>query len=281
MYRDRIMWIKEKKRQTIQVISAVLYNSNFCGFASGEIYKGSIKSICVPGLNCYSCPGAIASCPLGSFQTALVSSKYKGPYYIFGVLLLFGTLFGRTVCGYLCPFGLLQEILYLIPAKKVKKSKYTRFLCGLKYIILAVFVIGAPLILAAPGFCKYICPAGTLEGGMILAAMNEQIRELTGGLFDWKVFLLVLIMISAICVFRSFCRFICPLGAFYSLFNHFSLIGVRVDAKKCTGCRRCITSCRMDVKCIGDRECIQCGKCVNECPVKAVKFTFHEHFSNE
>lgn len=265
------MWIKEKKRRIIQVLCAVLYNSHFGGFISGEIYKGSVKSVCVPGLNCYSCPGAAASCPLGSFQTALVSSKYKTPYYIVGLLLLFGVLFGRTVCGYLCPFGLLQEILYLLPTKKVKKSRYTRALSWVKYIVLVIFVIGMPLILLAPGFCKYICPAGTLEGGIPLTAMNEQLRQLTGGLFGWKIFLAVLILVTAVFVFRSFCRFICPLGAFYSLFNRVSFTAMKVDAEKCTGCKRCVKSCPMDIKSVGDRECVHCGNCVRECPEGAIR----------
>lgn len=266
------MWIKEKKRQIIQVICAVLYNCNFRGFADGEIYKGSVKSVCVPGLNCYSCPGAIASCPIGSLQTALVSSRYKMPYYVIGLLLIFGVLLGRTICGYLCPFGLLQEILYLLPTKKVKKGRWTRTLSRLKYFILVIFVIGIPLILASPGFCKYICPAGSLEGGIPLVAMNEQLRELTGGLFSWKVFLMIGILVSAVFIYRSFCRFICPLGAFYSLFNRISLVGMKVDEEKCTGCQACVRNCRMDVKRVGDHECIQCGECMKDCAFAAIRF---------
>lgn len=266
------MWIKEKKRQIIQVVCAVLYNCNIRGFAEGEIYKGGIKAACVPGLNCYSCPGAVASCPIGSLQSALVSSKYKRPYYILGILLLFGVVLGRTICGYLCPFGLLQEILYLLPTKKFRKNKWTRYLTWLKYVILVIFVIGIPLILAAPGFCKYICPAGTLEGGIPLVSMNEQLRELTGGLFSWKVFLMVIILVSCVFVFRSFCRFICPLGAFYSLFHRIAIVGMRVDAEKCNGCQACVRSCKMDVKYVGDRECIQCGKCTHSCAQGALRF---------
>ncbi len=265
------MWIKEKKRQIIQVLCAVLYNINFRGFVTGNIYQGSAKSVCVPGLNCYSCPGAAASCPLGSFQTALVSSKYKTPYYIAGLLLLFGILLGRTICGYLCPFGLLQEVLYLLPTKKVRKNKYTRALSWVKYIVLAVFVIGFPVLLLSPGFCKYICPAGTLEGGIPLTALNEQLRELTGGLFSWKIFLAGIILVSTVFIFRSFCRFICPLGAFYSLFNRLSFTGIRVEKEKCTDCRKCVKSCPMDIKKVGDRECIHCGNCARECPEGAIR----------
>jgi len=261
-----------RKRKLIQVICALLYNCNFTGFAEGKIYQGDIKGVCVPGLNCYSCPGAVGSCPLGSLQTALLSSRYKFPYYILGMLLLFGVIFGRVVCGFLCPFGLLQELLYKIPSKKIQKNKWTRRLSLLKYMILIVFVIGIPLILAVPGFCKYICPAGTLEGGIFLVAMNEKLQALIGGLFSWKMAVLAVVIISAVFIFRSFCRFICPLGAFYALFHKVSMVGMKLDEEKCNGCNACVAHCKMDVKRVGDRECIQCGECIGKCRQCALSF---------
>lgn len=261
-----------RKRKLIQVICALLYNCNFTGFAEGKIYQGDIKGVCVPGLNCYSCPGAVGSCPLGSLQTALLSSRYKFPYYILGMLLLFGVILGRVVCGFLCPFGLLQELLYKIPSKKIQKNKWTRRLSLLKYMILIVFVIGIPLILAVPGFCKYICPAGTLEGGIFLVAMNEKLQALIGGLFSWKMAVLAVVIISAVFIFRSFCRFICPLGAFYALFHRVSMVGMKLDEEKCNGCNACVAHCKMDVKRVGDRECIQCGECIGKCSQCALSF---------
>lgn len=261
-----------KKRKLVQVICALLYNCNFTGFAEGKIYQGDIKGICVPGLNCYSCPGAIGSCPLGSLQSALLSSKYKFPYYILGILLLFGVILGRVVCGFLCPFGLLQELLYKIPSRKIRKNKWTRHLSCLKYIILIVFVIGIPLILAVPGFCKYICPAGTLEGGVFLVIMNERLQALIGRLFSWKMAVLAVVIFSAVFIFRSFCRFICPLGAFYALFHKVSMVGMKLDKEKCNGCNACVAHCKLDVKYVGDRECIQCGECIGCCSKCALSF---------
>ena len=259
-----------KRRRIIQLITAVLYNCNITGFAKGTIYQGSVKGMCVPGLNCYSCPGAVGACPLGSLQSALLSSKYKMPYYMLGVLLLFGVLLGRVICGFLCPFGLLQELLYKIPGRKLKKSRWTRRFSLIKYVVLAVFVIIIPLKLAVPGFCKFICPAGTLEGGVPLVIMNDSLRRLIGWLFSWKLLLAVIIIIASVFVFRFFCGFICPLGAFYSLFNRISIFGVKVDEHKCTNCGMCVRQCRMDVNKIGDRECIQCGDCKEVCPAGAV-----------
>ena len=260
------------KRRITQVICAVLYNCNYTGFAKGRIYQGNIKGACVPGLNCYSCPGAIGSCPLGSLQSALVSAKYKFNYYVLGLLLLFGVIFGRIICGFLCPFGLLQELTYKLPAPKLKKGTWSHVLSYLKYVILLVFVMGIPLVKSVPGFCKYICPAGTLEGGLFMTAMQEQLRELTGFLFLWKVFVLIIIAVSSVFVFRCFCRFLCPLGAIYSLFHKVALCGVKVDDNKCVGCNVCVRECKMDVSKVGDRECVHCGECIRHCPVSAISF---------
>ena len=268
MHRD---WIMNKRRFT-QVICAVLYNCNFTGFTKGTIYKGELKGACVPGLNCYSCPGAIASCPLGSLQTALLSSRYKFPYYILGILLLFGVLFGRIICGFLCPFGLLQELLYKIPTKKAKKNKWTRRLSYVKYGILLVFVIGIPLIFYVPGFCKYICPAGTLEGGIPLVFLNEKLQRLLGGLFNWKLLVLFVILVSVVFIFRGFCRFICPLGAFYGLFHKVSILGMQVEEHKCTHCSQCVKHCKMDIRHVGDAECIACGECIDVCKSHAISY---------
>lgn len=264
-------FIKKHARKLTQVITAVLYNCNLVGFASGKIYKGNIKAVCVPGLNCYSCPGAVGSCPLGSLQSALVTSKVGIPYYILGVLLLFGVLLGRFICGFLCPFGLLQELLYRIPGRKVKKSKVTKMLSYVKYIILLVFVLGFPIVLHIPGFCKLICPAGTLEGGVLLAILNESVRELLGGLFIRKMIVLIVILISAIFCFRSFCRFLCPLGAFYSLFHRISFVRMVVDETKCNHCGACESYCKMDISKVGDKECIQCGECMGVCHACAIR----------
>ena len=259
-------------RSYVQLIAAVLYNCNIRGFADASIYQGNVKGVCVPGLNCYSCPGAIGACPLGSLQTGLLTSRYKLPYYILGTFLLFGLFLGRFICGWLCPFGFLQELLYKIPSKKINKNRITRVLSYIKYVILLIFVIVIPLYKLVPGFCKYICPVGTLEGGLPLTYMDPALRKLTGGLFTWKVLLLILILIVCVFCFRMFCRFICPLGALYSFFNPISFFGVKVDDKKCIHCDKCVKTCRMDVKHVCDRECIHCGDCIEHCPVDAIYF---------
>ena len=125
-----------------------------------------------------------------------------------------------------------------------------------------------------PAFCKYICPAGTLEGGLGLLAneVNASYFSMLGPLFTWKFLLLVSFVVGSIFVFRLFCRFICPLGALYGLFNKFSFFGVKLEQSKCTQCGLCISHCKMDIKHVGDGECISCGDCMSVCPTNAIQW---------
>lgn len=265
---------KPTKRRLIQVYAALLYNANIKGFVSGKIYTGDTKKLCVPGLNCYSCPGAIGACPLGALQDSLANSGTTAPAYIFGILILFGLLLGRLICGFLCPFGLIQELLYKIRTPKLRKSRFTRIASYFKYILLIV-VIAIPIIYSGiPVFCKYICPAGTLEGAVSLLANaeNSGFYAMLGYLFSWKFCVLVAVVVASVFIYRFLCRFICPLGAIYSLFCKISLLGVKLDKDKCINCGLCIQGCKMDIKHVGDHECIQCGECISVCPVQAISW---------
>ncbi len=265
---------KPTKRRWIQLYSALLFNANIKGFVTGQIYRGPTKNICVPSLNCYSCPGAVGACPLGSLQNALIESKTRTPAYIFGTIILFGLLLGRTICGFLCPVGLFQELIYKIKTPKVKKSKITRAFSYLKYVLLVLLVVILPIAFAVPGFCEFICPAGTLEGGVGLLSnpANEGTLGMLGPLFSWKFTLLVALIIASIFIYRIFCRFLCPLGAIYGFFCRIALLGIKLDKDKCTDCGLCIGVCQMDIKHVGDHECIHCGKCIEVCPVKAISW---------
>ena len=270
--------IRPSTRRLIQLYSALLHNAHLKGFVDGEIYRGAAKYACVPGLNCYSCPGAVGACPLGALQNALASSGRRAPWYVLGILLLFGVTLGRTICGWLCPFGLIQELLHKIPTFKIRKSRVTGVLSRLKYAVLAVFVVAVPLWygwkhgLPLPGFCKYICPAGTFEGavGLLANPGNAGLFGMLGALFTRKITILLILALACIFCYRSFCRFLCPLGAVYGLFNRFCLVGVRVDADRCSGCGACVRGCGMDVRQVGDRECIHCGKCMELCARQAI-----------
>ena len=265
-------------RRLVQLYAALLYNANLRGFVDGHIYTGNLKAACVPGLNCYSCPGAVASCPLGALQNALNASGHTAPWYVLGILALFGVMLGRTICGWICPLGLIQELLNRIPTPKIRRSRYTRALSWLKYVVLAVTVIAVPLWMGItqgvilPAFCKYICPAGTLEGavGILQHPANSTSFYQLGLIFTRKWVIMLVIGLACVFCYRSFCRFLCPLGAIYGLFNRFALTGVRVNADRCTGCGMCVKKCQMDVRHVGDHECISCGKCMEVCVAGAI-----------
>lgn len=273
----------EIKRHGFQALWAFITNSYLLGFFQGKIYQGKLKNLCVPGLNCYSCPGAVGSCPVGALQTTLGNGS-KFTFYVSGFLIFVGALFGRYVCGWLCPFGLIQDLLDKIPfIKKIKTFKGDRLLRKLKYVILAVFVIILPMVTADiagvgdPWFCKYICPAGTLEGGIPLVLMNEGIRGAVGFLYVYKNVLLAVMVILSVIIYRPFCKYICPLGAIYSLFNKVSIFKMKFDTDKCIDCGKCATACKMNVdpvKNISSPECIRCRKCISACPTGALCDSF-------
>lgn len=267
-------------RHVFQSFWFLLTNSFFEGFKTGKIYGGKWKQLCVPGMNCYSCPGAKGSCPIGALQAVIGSPKFKFSYYVVGFLFFVGALIGRGVCGYLCPFGLVQDLLHKIPfVKKIETFKGDKALRKAKYLILLVFVILLPLFLVdiigqgAPYFCKLICPVGMMEGGIPLVLMNKSMRGAIGFLYAWKGLILILTIFLSIVIYRPFCKYICPLGAIYSLFNSISLFRYTLDHQKCIHCGRCKAVCEMQcdpVKNCNDLECIRCGKCKNVCPVDAI-----------
>ena len=267
-------------RHVFQSFWFLLTNSFFEGFKTGKIYGGKWKQLCVPGMNCYSCPGAKGSCPIGALQAVIGSPKFKFSYYVVGFLFFVGALIGRGVCGYLCPFGLVQDLLHKIPfVKKIETFKGDKALRKAKYLILLIFVILLPLFLVdiigqgAPYFCKLICPVGMMEGGIPLVLMNKSMRGAIGFLYAWKGLILILTIFLSIVIYRPFCKYICPLGAIYSLFNSVSLFRYTLDHQKCIHCGKCKAVCEMQcdpVKNCNDLECIRCGKCKNACPVDAI-----------
>ncbi len=265
----------------MQALTALLYNINLKGFWTGRIYQGPLKNVCVPGLNCYSCPGAVGSCPLGSLQSAIGSVYFKVSFYVLGFLVLAGALLGRFICGWACPFGLIQELLHKIPSRKLRHKRAFAWLKYGKYVMLGVFVLLMPVVyyiqngVASPAFCKFICPAGTLEAGIPLVALNTSLQQSVGWLFSWKMLILVGIVTLSVFIWRPFCRFLCPLGAIYGFFNRISVFGIRLDTSACTHCKACARACKADIDpsvTPNSAECVRCGDCVKTCPTEALKF---------
>ena len=225
---------------------------------------------------------AAGACPVGAFQAVVGSSKFRFSYYITGILILFGVLLGRFICGFLCPFGWFQELLHKIPSPKLstKKLKPLRYL---KYAVLLVMVVLLPLLavnelgMGDPFFCKYLCPQGVLEGAIPLSLTNAGIRAALGKLFTWKACILLAVIVGSVVFYRPFCKWLCPLGAFYALLNKVSLFQMRVDTHKCVSCGACAKACKMDVditKTPNHAECIRCGMCMKACPTDAIQYKF-------
>lgn len=283
-FENKYTRFQERKKNIIQALATLATNANLKGFFEGRIYTGNTKVACVPGLNCYSCPGAVGSCPIGSLQAVIGSKKFSISYYVFGIMILIGALLGRLVCGLLCPFGFVQDLLYKIPTPKFKiPEKIDRPLRYLKYAILLVFVILLPMFLTnqfglgAPYFCKLICPAGTLGGALPLLATNEGLRSTIGFLFFWKLSILIVIVALSIFTYRPFCKYICPLGAFYSFFNKIGFYKMEFVRDKCVNCGLCEKSCKMDINVRANPnslECIRCGACTAACRHDALVMTY-------
>jgi ferredoxin-type protein NapH len=253
-------------------------------FGGSVIYQGPLKAVCHPGLNCYSCPGALLSCPVGAFQNFMASLRYgTGAFPQIGVLVLgyvgfIGSVVGRLACGWICPFGFIQDLIHKIPTPKFSLWRPLRWT---RYGILAVFVVIMPIFLTDstglghPWFCKLICPAGTLEGALPLLALKHSLWGTVGFYFWNKFTILVLIVIAAILISRFFCRVICPLGAFYSLFSRISLVQLEFIEGNCVECGACVRKCPTGVipnKEFDSRDCILCLRCVNACHFRALDF---------
>lgn len=271
----------KKIRLGVQLLFTILTNGYVYGFLNGKIYQGRMKYVCVPGLNCYSCPGAIGSCPIGALQALLNQKGFEIPFAVLGFFFLFGSVLGRFVCGWLCPFGLVQDLLHKIPVfRKRKKLPLHHILKYGKYLTL-IFLAGIGSMFLfdgfakVPAFCKYLCPSGTFFGALPLLSTNELLRSQLGGLFFWKLGVLLVIVFLSIKVYRPFCQYLCPLGAIYGWFNRFSLVQVHWEKERCISCGACERACPVSIpaeEISRSPECIRCGKCVQVCPAHCLSF---------
>ena len=268
------------KRKLIQIMAFGFSNLHITNFASGRIYTGKWKRFCNPGMNCYSCPAASFACPIGAMQAVSGSMNYKFSFYVVGFLLAIGVLFGRFICGFLCPFGFVQELLHKIPTPKIKLPKPFLYI---KYVVLVVFVILLPIVftnymgIGKPAFCQFICPVGTLEGGIPLLSMHGELRETIGSLFSLKVTILIITLIGCISCYRFFCKTLCPLAVIYGLLNKKSFYHLEVNLEECVKCGKCATTCKMNVNPVKNPnsvECIRCGECLAACPKNAIHIGF-------
>jgi len=270
-------------RKWVQTIFAILVNGSWSFPFTRMIYQGPLKVICSPGLNCYSCPASTTYCPMGALQhllggarMAVVSGQYYLGLYVIGTMGVIGGFVGRMVCGWACPFGLVQELLHKIPSPKFGVPRWMRYI---KFAVLLFMVCLLPLLvvdqmgIGSPWFCKYLCPAGTLEAGLPLLLMQPSLRQTVGWLFFNKLIFLVIFLVWSVMASRPFCRTTCPLGAFYALFNKVKVVKLGFDLERCTNCQACHKVCPMGVRfneSPEDTECISCLACSRACKFGAI-----------
>ncbi len=274
-------------RKAVQFSAFLAANLYPAGWLTGGIFAGVSKMFFIPGLWCYSTPSAVLSCPTGSLQALLASPAILGALSSgrpdalallapLGFIAATGLAAGRLACGWICPFGLLQELLHSIPLRRFSLPGGFR---PLKYAMLLLFVLLLPVFFrhspAAPGdpwFCKAVCPAGTSLAGWPLVSMDGEGLYRTGFLFAWKSSIAVIVILLSISVERVFCRCLCPLGAAWGLLGKVSVLRMGVS-ENCTRCGKCGQVCPMGIEIFrnpSSPECIRCMKCVDKCPVKAI-----------
>ncbi|WP_245807311.1 4Fe-4S binding protein [Desulfurobacterium atlanticum] len=258
-----------KHRKFYEAITTIISNFALWNFFTGRLYTGILKAIPFPIMNCYACPASVFSCPIGTLSHMMVMAKF--PFYTLGILTSVSIPFGRFICGWICPFGFFQDMLYKVRTKKFKMPKKLEYF---KYLMLIFPVLLLPFICKKHLFCM-ICPVGTVEAGIYWVGFHENIRRMAGWLFNFKVLVAVLIVAGSVFTKRPFCRFFCPLGAFFSLFNKISPIEFTHDKHLCTKCNHCQDVCPVDHKIYEDPNspsCIRCLNCIRECKALDIKY---------
>jgi ferredoxin-type protein NapH len=232
-----------------------------------------LHNVCGPVFHCYACPLSTFACPIGIVATFCSLGVF--PFMALGTLLLFGGIVGSIVCGWLCPFGFLQDLIGRIPTPKLRIPAWSGYF---RFAVLVGLVLFVPLFLGKshPLFICSVCPAGALEGAgpfMVKAA-------LAGNPVVWpnvlKVTITVLVVTAMFFTWRPWCRLFCPLGAIYGLLNKLSFVSLAVDPGQCTHCGLCRRDCRYGIDPAVTPNSTQCTRCFDctRCGAISVRFPF-------
>lgn len=257
---DRFWLWLAGRRTVVQVVSALALNS--------YVTQAFTKGFPCPALNCYACPTAAFACPIGSLQH-LVGARRQFPLYVLGVVGLFGAFIGRASCGWFCPFGWFQELVYKIPVPKLRLPNQFNWT---RYVVLAVLVVVIPFRTGEQWFCK-LCPAAALEASIPWVLLSADVRAAVGTLYGIKLAIFAAFLAWMSVTRRPFCRWVCPLGALWSPFNPVSSFHLRVDQEACIRCDRCQEACPVDIRVYENPHstaCIRCLQCIPVCPVDCI-----------
>ena len=252
------------KRKISQFISLIFLHSS---------WGPEVKWLCDPVLSCHSCALSWFACPVGVFIH--YSGYHLFPYFAVGTVLLIGVFFGRLLCGWVCPFGFIQDMLHKIPTRKIVLPRWTN---NIKYFILLFMVFLIPYFLGEEtmySFCR-ICPASALQVTLpnIISNGLQPLATIT----VVKFALLAAILLTVIFSSRAFCRIMCPIGALMAPLNLLSFWRVKPPTDSCISCAKCDKLCPTSVtpssKIIDveapnrSLDCVVCHECRDVCPVE-------------
>jgi len=174
----------------------------------------------------------------------------------------------KMICGWACPFGALQELIYSIPIlRKIKKKKlpfiFTNTIRLCLFVAVLLFMFGI---------------MGGRKGFVIYHYLNP--FNLFDLHFETLIILLTVIiaLLAAFTIYRPFCQFICPFGLISWVAERFSIFRVRIDKEKCIQCGACIEVCPLEAaegRVNGKKmpaDCFSCARCLNVCPVDAIQY---------
>ena len=266
------------RRGWIQALSTVALN---LGFIRALDPLKSAGGFCCPVLNCWACPGALTSCPIGALQHSAAEARLliaagQGwltalPFYLVGTLFVFSVTLGRFMCGWLCPFGWLQDLLGRLGRHKLRLPTWTGYL---RYVFLVGLVLIVPYYTSVQWFSR-LCPQGALQGGLLQPLLHPELRHGIGLLWYAKEAMLVGWLVAFVFMRRPFCRLMCPLGAIFSLFYGVSMLQLRIDPSKCVDCGRCEKLCPAGLdprRHLSSHLCVTCLEC-QSCPRGAITAT--------
>jgi len=196
-------------------------------------------------------------CPLTAVQNLFL--KWQNGYLILflGGLVVPALLWGRIFCGYVCPFGAIQELLHLKRIRREIPRRWSRYLQLIKYGVLGYLVVRV------------------LTTGQIILLDYTPFKALfTWGGLPLSIAITVILAALSLIMYRPFCRYFCPLGAFLGILSRFSPLRIRVNSN-CVSCGLCEKACPTGAiagkpATVQSSECLLCGECLKKCPKKAI-----------
>jgi polyferredoxin len=253
-------------RRIVQFLSFGALNSNF-------IHSAAVSRWCLPVMNCEACIYGWLGCPVGMIRNSLTMHEF--PWIPLAIVLGIGVLVGRFFCGWICPIGLLQDLLHKIPSRKFPVPRWTTWI---KYPVLAGSVFAAAWTLGgdSPWFFCNFCPTAGVQVVLPAAIMERDVLKL----FEQpaKFASTLAMLLGAVALSRPFCKILCPIGALVAITNKIMPWKLHLNGNSCIHCRKCERSCPMDLPVMKhqdaavsrDPECILCHECKSACPVDAI-----------